>query len=335
MKYIQDEKPLKKKIILKTFIVIGIVLMFILILFFSAMAIVCKGPSKSARDMFVTTCMETSFAKLFPPIYLSDAQIKEIQDMNTVVTTTDTTDTADIIIPKSPNDDKKDIEVIDIVGGTYKGKLMIVTDPSRLVVSCADSFGEESQGEKLEDMIEKLDGVAGINGGGFVDLNGVGTGGIPLGIVVRNGVFLNGKNGGKCNVIGFDTDNILHVGSMSPSEVELKKIRDAVCFGPPLIINGTPSKTLGNSGGLNPRTAIGQRKDGAVLLLVIDGRQSHSAGANFKDLIDVMTEHGAYNAGNLDGGSSSMLYYNGELVSTCASLYGPRKIPTGFVVLKK
>ncbi|MEG1027186.1 MAG: phosphodiester glycosidase family protein, partial [Oscillospiraceae bacterium] len=85
-------------------------------------------------------------------------------------------------------------------------------------------------------------------------------------------------------------------------------------------------------GGLNPRTAIGQRADGAVLLLVIDGRQPHSLGANLKDLADIMIEHGAINAGNLDGGSSTMMYYEGKLANTCASLYGPRKIPNGFLV---
>ena len=122
---------------------------------------------------------------------------------------------------------------------------------------------------------------------------------------------------------------------MTVAQMKERKIRDAVSFGPALIVNSNPMKTTGSSGGLNPRTAIGQRKDGSVLLLVIDGRQPHSLGANFKDLIDVMQKYGAVNAGNLDGGSSSMLYYNNELITTCASLYGPRKIPNGFAVLPK
>ena len=88
----------------------------------------------------------------------------------------------------------------------------------------------------------------------------------------------------------------------------------------------------GSGGGLNPRTVLGQRADGAVLMLVIDGRQPHSLGATYKDCIDVMLEYGAVNAGNLDGGSSTILLYDGEVRNVCASLYGPRNLPTAFIV---
>jgi exopolysaccharide biosynthesis protein len=68
------------------------------------------------------------------------------------------------------------------------------------------------------------------------------------------------------------------------------------------------------------------------LLLVIDGRQPHSLGATYKDCIDVMLAHGAVNAGNLDGGSSTAMYYNGEIVNSCVALTGSRWIPTAFIV---
>jgi exopolysaccharide biosynthesis protein len=55
-------------------------------------------------------------------------------------------------------------------------------------------------------------------------------------------------------------------------------------------------------------------------------------GASFKDLIDLLVEFGAVNAANLDGGMSSLLVYNDELVNIGSSLYGPRKIPTFFMV---
>ena len=88
----------------------------------------------------------------------------------------------------------------------------------------------------------------------------------------------------------------------------------------------------GTGGGLNPRTAIGQRADGAVLLLVIDGRQSHSLGATYKDCQQVMLDYGAVNAANLDGGSSTLMIYEGEHVNMCATLYGSRDMPTSFLV---
>ena len=97
-------------------------------------------------------------------------------------------------------------------------------------------------------------------------------------------------------------------------------------------IDGAVAPVAGTGGGLNPRTAIGQRADGAVLLLVIDGRQSHSLGASYKDCQDVMLQYGAVNAANLDGGSSTLMIYENEPVNYCASLYGSREIPTSFLV---
>ena len=103
-------------------------------------------------------------------------------------------------------------------------------------------------------------------------------------------------------------------------------------FGPRLIVNGEPANVKGQSSGLNPRTAIGQRADGAVLLLVIDGRQASSLGATYADMINVLLEFDAVNAANLDGGSSSMMYYNGEYLNKGVMLTGSRKLPTAFIV---
>lgn len=313
---------------------IGIILLILIIaisvLGFTVMNTIINDPSKAARDLFVTTCMETSFAKIFPPLYLSEAQILDIQQTNTVIETNEVTDIA-TEFEKPIEDNTADIIVEDVIGATYKGKMMIVKDPSRIVVGTPNEYGPEVTGEKLLAIIEKENAVAGINGGGFADENGVGNGGTPLGFVIKNSKFLCNE-GSSGNLIGFDENNVLHVGTMTTEQIKERKIRDAVSFGPPLIINSKPSGTLGSGGGLNPRSAIGQRADGAVLLLAIDGRQPHSLGANFKDLVDIMTEYGAVNAGNLDGGSSTMLYHNGELINTCASLYGPRKIPSAFIV---
>lgn len=88
---------------------------------------------------------------------------------------------------------------------------------------------------------------------------------------------------------------------MTGQECLDRGIRDAVSFGPTFIVNGKAMEVAGSGGGLNPRTVLGQRADGAVLMLVIDGRQSHSIGATYKDCIDVMLQYGAVNAANLDG----------------------------------
>ncbi len=82
-----------------------------------------------------------------------------------------------------------------------------------------------------------------------------------------------------------------------------------------------------------PRTAMGQRKDGTILLLVIDGRQpGYSLGATLIDVQNILYEQGAYVAANLDGGSSSTLFYNGKVVNKPCDMLGERMIPTAFIV---
>lgn len=318
----------------KTLAVIFVVLLAIIIFLFSAMALIIHGPSTSAKELFVTSCMETSFAKLFPPLYLSNEEITSIIAKNAVVEINDVTDTDADFTDNSDkaNSKQPDIEIIDIAGATYKGKMLLIKDPSRVVVESPPAFGKDASGEKLDYMISKVKGVAGVNAGGFFDDKGAGNGGIAEGIVIKNSEVKNGIEGASSVVVGFDDKNVLRVGTMTIAKTKEMKLRDAVSFGPALIINGKPAQIWGSGGGLNPRTAIGQREDGTVLLLVIDGRQPQSLGASYKDLVDIMVEHKAINAGNLDGGSSSMMYYKGELMNQCASLYGPRKIATGFIV---
>ena len=135
---------------------------------------------------------------------------------------------------------------------------------------------------------------------------------------------------GKVNL--FSQDNKLIIGKMTSTEAQQKGIRDALAFGPALVVNGKGAEVRGASSGLNPRTAIGQRADGAVLMLVIDGRQVNSLGASLADLVDVMQRYGAVNAANLDGGSSSKLYYNGAFINDGVAITGSRRMATTFIV---
>lgn len=225
------------------------------------------------------------------------------------------------------------IVIVEVSGATYKGHMMIVADPSRVKVGVCQSLGSETgRGQKLSTIIDRYGAVAGINAGGFADENGSGSGAIPLGYVFSEGKFLY-DSGESSLLIGFDENHILHVGNMSASSAQEKGIRDAVTFGPALIINGEAAGINGAGSGLNPRTAIGQRSDGAVLLLVIDGRQANSLGASYGDLIKIMQEFGAVNAANLDGGSSSLMMYKGEQVSNPANVINDRNLPTAIIVM--
>ena len=220
---------------------------------------------------------------------------------------------------------------------TVKGKLMIVRDPSRIILGTSNNLGRQA-GLQLTDLVAKYGGVAGINAGGFNDENGTGNGGIPQGLVITYGEMVWGGVNTNYNLIGFDRNNILHVGRMTGMEALNRGIQHAVSFvthdgvASALIINGEiQSQNLVS--GVNPRTAIGQREDGAVLLLVLDGRSINTVGATMENICDIMLQYGAVNAGNLDGGSSSVMVYDGRIINHCASVTGPRYIPTGFVVL--
>ena len=322
-----------------------------------------KGPSRSVGDLLTVTMLETSALKFVPRIYYSKDEVDAIVDRNSLTAADSETDTSLIVIQKpTPTPDPEavqaaaetaqtpepevtpapdnlllsedGIEFYDVTGGTYKGYMMVVQDPSRVSVGvCRDRFNGE-RGKQLKDIAARYDAVAAINGGGFEDAGGVGNGGTPIGLVVSEGQLKHNGNPGKYNItVGFNQDNIMIIGQkMSVEEAKEKDLRDAITFGPALIVNGEPANASGLSSGLNPRTAIGQRSDGAVLMLVIDGRQASSLGATYADLISIMLDFGAVNAVNMDGGSSSLLYYKGVYVNKGVVLTGSRNIPTAFIV---
>jgi len=312
-----------------------------------------KGPSQSLGDLLTVSMLETSALKFVPRIYYSKAEVDQIVARNAVTAPEEETDTSMIVIagptpepgqegvapaatPKPENliVEENGIEIYEVHGPTYNGWMMVVLDPSRVSVGvCRENFSSK-EGLVLHEIVERHGAIAGINGGGFSDDGGLGNGGKPIGLVISDGKVLNKAsiNSDHPIVVGFNEKNVLVIGKMTSEEAQKKGLRDALAFGPALVVNGEAAPIKGSGSGLNPRTAIGQRADGAVLMLVIDGRQASSLGATYVDLINVMLEYGAINACNLDGGSSSMLYYNGEYLNKGVILTGSRKLPTAFVV---
>lgn len=331
----EKKKICKKKIIIRIIICTATLFAAMLVCFIGMITIIFWGPSNTARDLLVMSVNETSAVKPLARIFLSRKQISDILSKNAVYSPTTITDESLITIPDKETDpgfDKDGIQIINITDAKFKAKLMIVNDPSRVYLGTLESYGKDSKGMTLMDMIEKDKAIGGINAGGFVDTAGMGNGGEPLGIVIKQGEIVYGNDSGKYEMIGFDAKKKLIIGYMTGKEALDRGICEAMSFGPILIVNGTPVNITGTGGGLNPRTAIGQTADGAVLLLVIDGRQTTSYGATYKDVINIMLDYGAVNAANLDGGSSTLMVYDGEILNSSASLYGPRQLPTAFLV---
>lgn len=298
------------------------------------------GPSPSARSLFVSSVLETSAIGFLATWFLPSEEIQTILANNTVEQFDAVTNPNLIVIPDTEEDPEyyaeNDIEIVPVNGLTYVGRMMIIKDPSRVKVGTCANFGDpDKRGERLLSIVKRYNAIAAVNGGGFEDLNGRGTGTIPIGFVFSGGKYLYGNLDTPGLLIGFDTDNRLIVGYMTGNKAKELGIRDALTFGPALIINGEPANISGYSSGLNPRTAIGQRADGAVLLLTVDGRQANSLGASYADLIEIMTSFEAVNAANLDGGSSSVMIYENEIISNVSTFTGDRTIPTCFYVERR
>lgn len=326
-----------------------------------SLKLICSDAYPTAQQIFVTTILETGQLKFLASWFLSPEEIQTIVDQNSMQELNAEVDTGliqiggsgtvDTSVDGTGENEEQDIEIVEVAGSTYTGTMMIVKDPSR--VSLATIYPWREVGVTLDELVTSSGAVAGINGGLYNSTNN--SGGSPYGVIVSHGEIQFNKptQFPGLVLIGFTEDNILQIidiSGMNAADVEAlireERIRDAVTFQEEasdannhfvqLIINNETREMNGKGSGLNPRTAIGQRADGAVLLFVTDGRgKSGHLGASSGDLISVMQEFGAVNAANLDGGSSSCMYYDGEYLMPSVTFYYANsswKLPAGFVV---
>jgi len=327
-----------KKILTRIAVSIVTLLVVILLFLLGCVFILEKGPSPKAAELFVNSALETSAGKFLAGIFVSKDELEAMVNSNSIVSADDVTDSSLLDFGDGQDKESREqtdeaaIEIKDISGSTYNGKMMIVKDPSRVTVGISGEYGEGYYGKTVMQIAQKYEAVAAVNGGGFEDPGGHGSGGTPIGLVISNSELKYGKLEQTYEIIGFDKSNVLVVGKMTAQAALDRGVRDAISFGPTLIVNGKSVVVNGSGSGLNPRSAIGQRSDGSILLLVLDGRQVNSIGATYADVIEIMQSYGAVNAANLDGGSSSIMYYKGEYITSSCSIYGPRRLPTTIIV---
>jgi len=383
------KKELLKKIssyTLKTLAFVGTTIGAVAILLIMSIFLICHGPSLSARQLFVTTVLETGQLKFLASVFLSEEEIQAMVNQNSMKPMDENVDLSLIKIavkqnsnvvssngsialgdansadgsgqsssqentPATPQDPRDGIEIYPVHGRTFYGTMMIIDDPSR--VSLATTYPWAERGKNLDVIAKEAGAIAAINGGLYESWDN--TGARPCGVAVSNGQIQLNKPQSLPGLymIGLNNDNILvvkKISDMTSAQFETyvaeNGIRDAVAFQEetsdrnnhfvPLIINGEARELNGMGSGLNPRTAIGQRADGSILLLVTDGRGASShLGASASDLINVMMEYGAVNAANLDGGSSSCMYYDGDYLMTSVTFYYSNaswRLPAAFVV---
>lgn len=314
--------------------------------------VILRGPSPALRDLFISTMDETRRFRFVPQIFMTADELNAIRtrkkmetdiatDKNLITVAANQERTVTQIgsaggssEPDDPyglvDDDGDGIIFTEVKGNGYLGYMTVVLDPKRVFVGMPDSYG--GVGLTLEQMCQKYGAIGGINAGGFKDDGGGGLGGMPEGLTIVDGVCYNSDMDVTEGFAGLDQDGILHVGFYSYDDCVANGIVHAVSFGPILISNGVPTDPEYLTSSVNPRTAIAQRADGAIIMLVIDGRQVHSIGATYQDMVDLLLSYGAVNACNMDGGSSTVMYYEGRYVNSCSAEGGnPRPLPNAFL----
>lgn len=349
--------------VLRTLLVLFTLVVLIVAGLVMACQLIFNGPSESARDVLTMTLMEASATKWIPGLFIGQEKVAEIQARSEVSLPEEISNTSQIVISdasSSLSDEWADypdgIRIETVYGSTYIGHVMIIRDPSTVYLATSTTeFSMDVPGARMNHQFEKEGAIAGINGGGFYDdfTTNAYVGSLPLGLVVSNGEVLYDSTESLADdrtqitgFAGFNEDDILIVASSMDTETAKElNIRDGCSYGPVLVMNGVINETEYNSNsGYNPRTAIGQRADGAVIFVAIDGRQMGSLGGTYADIIDIMVEYGVVNACNLDGGASSTMMYKdtygrygeaGQTIYVNSSYLlqeAPRRIPTFFMV---
>ncbi|WP_097026195.1 phosphodiester glycosidase family protein [Clostridium peptidivorans] len=293
------------------------------------------GPFKKVRNTIVGLSMSTGNHTYIAKTFFNDEDIKKIieennQELNSAQSDYDISK-VDKINLKYTN---SSIERLDISTNKFDGIALIVKDPLKVKVGYSSKLGHA--GENVSEMAKNYNAVAAINGGGFLDVSPNGkagsTGGIPSGIMISKGNIMypqekeNYDTRESC-VFAIDNKGKMYVGPATGNELINKNIQEAISFSPTLIVDGNPYISENSLGGLNPRTAIGQRADGSIILLAIDGRQGLKLGATLKDVQNIMIKLDAVNAMGLDGGGSTAMYYNNEIINNPSSITGERAIP--------
>lgn len=333
------KQPKKKKkgsgllgrIIRRFFLVLFTIVILAVAALVLVMNMIFNGPSPAAQEILTMSLIEASATKWVPALFIGEERVAEIQQSVDVKPSSDVTDITKVVIQKgsaltATTDEWKDhpdgIRIERVPGDTYNAHVMIIRDPSTVYMgTSSEKFSANIPGKRITEMMQaNPDAVAAINAGAFFD-DGTASatvGSYPLGLVMAGGncVWSSGKQPGLEGFAGFNEDNVLVVSTknLTKAQAEEQKIRDGCCFGPALIINDEVNmEAYNNNSGWNPRTAIGQRADGAVIFVCIDGRQVGSMGGTYADIINIMVEYGAVNACNMDGGSSSVMMYRDTL----------------------
>jgi exopolysaccharide biosynthesis protein len=282
------------------------------------LAVLFYGPFEGFRLLWINTALYSSHYQFLATSLYSKAYIQSVLDKNKAPD--QKTDPSPL--PLSRGDG---LIFAEIKGNYYKGYLLKIENPQRLALVRA---GDE-KGMLLEQMVAEHQGLGGVNASGYADDKQRGR---LSGTTIMDGLVISRCTRGNTHTIGGLTgDDKLVVGNFTDAEIAAQEYRWAVEFGPLLIVNSEKIELSPYSGGISPRTAIGQTREGHILLVVVDGRQAASIGATYQDIQTILYANGAVNAMGLDGGSSSTMVYQGRVVNKPSEGDQERLLPNALV----
>lgn len=322
------------------------ILFIILDLIVTGCFFIMYGPWDYVRNLYVTTAMQTRSHKYLAKVFYNDEKISEIQDNNYYIAIDENVNTDNITInttEKTKYKDKyeeelftrdnpdDDYKVIEVKVGNAKGYLIAIYEPTKVKLIRTKRFNAGTVGERVKDMCKRYGGSVCINAGGFA--NGLENGSdIPQGYVIDEGKVVWGGSS-KGNIIGMTDEGKLKLMSNITGQQAIESgIKYGVEFGPFLIVNGKSITIKGMPYGVANKCVIAQRQDGIMMFLVTEG-ETYIDGASLKDVVEVLEKYGAYNAANLDGGQSTSLVIENELINTpnyIAKKQGGRYVVTGW-----
>lgn len=304
-------------------------------------ALLRYGPFDNVRSFIIGSAL-TSYRHQYLANLFTAAQIKAVTEKSTA---------------KTQNTEKQDLSAVDPSSNSSSTVLSKISDGlsgyaletswKNVHVAVTQHIGE--RGELVSAMARRFGALAAINGGGFTSGSATtGTGDTPSDFVFSNGELVYqdpgldddekpGKDSDYPNVVALTKEGLLLVGNYSIDDLRAKNVSEAVVMHGyrPLVLNGKVQYTDDAGKGTQPRTAIGQKKDGTIVMVVLDGRQitfGGSAGAKLNQLASLMLSLGCYTAGNLDGGGSTAMYYSGQIINKPSQITGERTVATAFYV---
>lgn len=329
------------------------IIMIIIDIFVGMCFFLFYGPFPSFKNKIISTAMITKTHQYIAFTFYSEEEVNKVIAANSYVVPDENMDLDEIVIDTSEkkkydneydkeiltrDKDNKDYKMIDVKVGSYDAHLVAIYDPSKVELLTSPSFNTGKGQQTVLDMCARYNGSVCINGGGFEDPTGLGSD-IPQGYVIKDGEIIWSTSDAPSNIIGMTFDNKLLLTYSTGEEAIAKGMKNGIEFGPFLIVNGEKIKSNSAAGGYDraARVAIAQRKDGVILFLVTEG--VHTKGPTLVEMADTLEKYGAYNAANLDGGTSTQLVVENKLINTPKNIYGKvistgRRVVTGWGLIK-